>query len=520
MTPGPEQPAAAFGAVFAPATVEILTSEGGVVQAPRRRRRSSVIAGIATVAVLAAGIGGYAAFSAFDGSGPQPEEVLPASTIAFVKVDLDPSAGQKLALYKLLQKFPETSQLQSTDKDFADWLVRRLVESDSTSSGIDFGKDIKPWLGKRFAVAGVPGPSAKEPVVGLVVLQETDEKAATASLEKIRKTKGGPTLDYTFQNGYVVISPGSATAAHSAVKAAQTSSLATDERFRSDVASLQSDQVVTAWADAGAIGRLVKQQAKSLGGIPGGIPGAQLGTLVDSVYRGSWILGVHATDSAIELQVNTRGGKPSPATPPVGHLNNAASGAWGVLAISGMDQRIDSAWTSLAAVPEYKSIVAQAQQQLGLDLPGDLKTLLGSELELSIAGDISKGPDFVAAATSKNPRAAKALLDRLLARAGAPAGAVGERVGEPYTLYVGSSQDAVDTAGDNSFATDVLYDQAVADPATAEVIGFVDLNHVWSSMGAQLSTPQDKEWQHVAAVGFSGRHDGGDSAYTLRVVLR
>ena len=194
--------------------------------------------------------------------------------------------------------------------------------------------------------------------------------------------------------------------------AAETAPLAKDATFVSDVKSLQSDQVVTAWADAGAVGKLIKQEAGALDAIPG----SQLGSLVDSAYQGSWVLGIHAADSAIELQVNTRGGKPSPATPPVGHLNNAASDAWGVLAISGMDQRVDAIWKQVSAVPRYEQLVAQAKDELGLDLPGDLKTLLGSELELSIAGDVTNTPALVAAATSKDPEAARTRLGQLPAR--------------------------------------------------------------------------------------------------------
>ena len=67
----------------------------------------------------------------------------------------------------------------------------------------------------------------------------------------------------------------------------------------------------------------------------------------------------------------------------------------------------------------------------------------------------------------------------------------------------------------------MLYDQAVADPATAEVIGFVDLSRVWKALGSgALDTPSQKEAVSLAAIGLTGRHSGGDSSFTLRVVLR
>src|SRR5207248_8370672 len=138
--------------------------------------------------------GAYAAWSRLNGNGPQPAEVLPASTVAFAEVDLDPSVGQKLALYKLLQKFPSSSGLRPSDKDFGDWLVRRLSEGSSGADGstLDFAKDVRPWLGKRFAVAAVPAPAGTgaggSAVDGVVVVQETDEKAAGAAMDKLRKS--------------------------------------------------------------------------------------------------------------------------------------------------------------------------------------------------------------------------------------------------------------------------------------------------------------------------------------------
>ena len=131
-----------------------------------------------------------------------------------LQVDLDPSAGQKLELFRLLKKFPDTAGLQGTDADFGGWLVRRLSEA-GTGGGIDFAHDVQPWLGQRFAVAAVPAVGAAagsdSPVQPVVVLQESDEKAASAAMDKLRATS--PTLGYAFMDGFVVVSPGSRTAA-------------------------------------------------------------------------------------------------------------------------------------------------------------------------------------------------------------------------------------------------------------------------------------------------------------------
>ena len=111
-------------------------------------------------------------------------------------------------------------------------------------------------------------------------------------------------------------------------------------------------------------------------------------------------------------------------------------------------------------------------------------------------------------------------LAAILDSAGAPQDLLAACV-DGNTLYVGSSQEAVDGAGDGKLAADPLFAQAVADPGSAEVLAFFDLTGVWKSLeSGVLHGSANKEFEHLAAVGFSGRHSGGDSSFTLRIVLR
>nr|WP_257908767.1 hypothetical protein [Janibacter limosus] len=61
-------------------------------------------AGLLTVGLL--GGGALFAFSKVNGGGPQPESALPGTAVAFAKVDLDPSADQKLDAFRFARKFP------------------------------------------------------------------------------------------------------------------------------------------------------------------------------------------------------------------------------------------------------------------------------------------------------------------------------------------------------------------------------------------------------------------------------
>ena len=82
---------------------------------PQRRRtsRALLVGGVATVLVL--GVGGALAIQQLSGSGPRPSDVLPGDTFGYVQVDIDPSAGQKLAAVRFLGKIPEIKDLESGD---------------------------------------------------------------------------------------------------------------------------------------------------------------------------------------------------------------------------------------------------------------------------------------------------------------------------------------------------------------------------------------------------------------------
>ena len=68
---------------------------------------------------------GFAAASYLSGGGPQPQDVLPVDTIGFVALDLDPAAGQKIALMSLMEKFPALDM--EGDGDFRGQLLEPLL---------------------------------------------------------------------------------------------------------------------------------------------------------------------------------------------------------------------------------------------------------------------------------------------------------------------------------------------------------------------------------------------------------
>jgi hypothetical protein len=170
-------------------------------------KRTAIIGG-GVVAVLAlAGAGVWAATSFF-ATGAQPAEALPDSTIAYVSIDLDPSGQQKIEALKMLRKFPAFKKevgLQ-TDDDLRKKLFEEIQKSDACP-GLDYGDDVEPWLGERAALAAVDtGEKQPAPVF---VAQVTDEAEAEAGLKKLTACGvddgAAPEAGWAVANGWAVI---------------------------------------------------------------------------------------------------------------------------------------------------------------------------------------------------------------------------------------------------------------------------------------------------------------------------
>lgn len=155
---------------------------------PEPKRRGKLIPLIAALAVLIVGGGGGAfAYSRLNG-GDQPSAVLPGTAVAYARVDLNPSAGQRVAALRFLMKFPSVRDKIGLTSDNDD-LRQKLFELFKKNAGddlaeVDFDRDVKPWLGDRLAVAAVPSADAGKPDP-VIAVQVKDEDKARAGLEKL-----------------------------------------------------------------------------------------------------------------------------------------------------------------------------------------------------------------------------------------------------------------------------------------------------------------------------------------------
>lgn len=110
-----------------------------VLGAPEPVRRSSRVGNLAIDLVGGGAIavaGSAMAFAAFlGGGGAQPEDVLPANALGLVKLDLDPAARQKVAVYRLAERFPATSDVVADEDSIKDQLLRAVFAGGAERPG-------------------------------------------------------------------------------------------------------------------------------------------------------------------------------------------------------------------------------------------------------------------------------------------------------------------------------------------------------------------------------------------------
>jgi Protein of unknown function (DUF3352) len=471
--------------------------------AGRRSRRRGVVIGAVVGGVLLLGGAGFATASYLSGGGTQPEDVMPADVLAFVKVDLDPAAGQKMALGSLLEKFPDVDT--EGDGDIRDQLLQPLLEL--SGDELDYSADVEPWLGDRMAVAAVPAEDSPAGVVPVVALAVSDEERMT---EALRRAQDGAEFGFAVRDDFVLITD---TQERADGIAAAEQTLADDADFSGDRDALGGDQVAIGWADLSAAEGILESQAAAQGVPADAFGGADL--------AGRVILGVHAQDDALEMvgmdfgvsDVGVPSGEPTRLAQDLPEDTLAA------LAASGAGDSAVAAWSQL----EESGALAEMTQplaELGLDLPDDLRAMLGSDLVVAVSGQL-ESPALGARVVTEQPEAGAGALDALL-------GSLGVGGAPVYSFGAGDYVVATDAATADALAADGglgdtdAFRAAVADPDHASAIGFVDLATVLDQVVAQGGEAGEEaaKFSAVEALGLSVSGTDEGSRFVLRITTR
>jgi len=234
----------------------------------RGGRRTALVAGGAVVGLALVGGGVWAAMSFF-ASGPQPSEALPAGTIGYASIDLDPSGGQKIEAFRMVEKFPAIKkELDGFDAD--DDILALMFESlEDECDGLSYDEDVKPWLGYRFAVAAVDlGDDLPAPVG---VIQVKDAGAAEEGLEKLAGCAGGDLGGWVVEGEWAIVAETDAIA-QEVSDATGDGTLADDETYQDWTEEVGDPGVMSMYA-APEAGKFLAELLGTFGGGGGMLPG-------------------------------------------------------------------------------------------------------------------------------------------------------------------------------------------------------------------------------------------------------
>lgn len=521
----------------APASADASTAGG---TAGGGRRRGLFVAGLAAaLIVLVPGV--VFAWRALDGGGPQPHDVLPADALAYGRIDVDPSAGQKVDAARFLDQFPAFENVSglTEDTDLREFFVDQLTAS--TGCDLDFNTDVRPWIGDRLGAAMLPpaDDDASEPELALA-LQVQDEEAAAEAFDQLAACAdtSGP-AGYALLDGYVIIAETAERANHHATRAREEA-LAQNDKFVEAMDLLGDQGIASVWMSGSAMFDTFEQTSPNVGlgttntlADPTAPTPEELRQLVDDAYR-SMAVTFRFSDTYAEV-----------ASVVTGDLYQAVDGGLTVdvpadttmmMGLAGADQYVRDNWDTLVdSLGEDAPMLQNMATAMGLTLPDDLGTMVGEQMvlaldasELDLEAMTTMG-DMSSLRAGLTVRTDPAEAERIWEQLRAAAEMSDESLDDvPLTVtddgYVIASDDAYanELTDGGTLADDPSFTTAVKDADDAHSVFFLDatviheqLRPVLTAEGADPAVIESLE--KLSAVGYSAHLHDGHATATLRL---
>jgi hypothetical protein len=498
---------------------------------PREHKpRRGLVAGIIVGIVVAIGlpIGAFAAFRLL-GGGTQPHDVLPADAIGYFRVDVDPSAPQKIDAMRFLRTFPAFEKYTRIDSDRAD--IREVVFDamlEHEPCQVDYENDVAPWLGERLGVAVTPPARTGEDPGFAVAVQVSDEQAASRGLEKLRACDAGnsPAGGWTHLDGYMIVSQ-TERDAESIAAAAEQNPLAGDEQFRSDMDRLGEQGVASVWfSGEGMYEALATDDAFRP-------TDDQLRRQVARSYR-SGAVAFRFDSRYVELATVLTGSAYEESDDDA--VADMALPESTAVALGFADGQgfVDEQWDMMLGGDP--GMANQIERELGLELPTDLRTLFGESFTLALDGanlDLgalgSAGPSALdlGVRVSTDPAELTRIVQRLESKA--------RQSGFPLDLVVEDSDAGVVAALNRAYAGELtesgslagtdVFQTAVPDADEAQSVFFLNFDMLEQPVldlmrqGGAADREVEDNLTKVEAIGASGSsHDGyAEGAFRITV---
>lgn len=262
-----------------------------VARTPRTPMWRWLIALVATIAVIGVVAGvSYLAVRRV-GTPSAISHYAPASTPLYAEVDLNMPGDQRDQLASFMSHFPGFADPSTFQQKIDDSLNQLLV---SSGSGLTWADDVAPWFGNQVAFFGNPwamntastNPAAVAAPPMAIILSVTDRSQLEQVIQPRLTAAGASSSPYDGETLWTM--PGAASVVAVTddallvgtgeqvkmaldVKTGRQASLADDDFFLQQLASLHADRLATFYLDYGAMAASLGNSLGSTGAL---IPGA------------------------------------------------------------------------------------------------------------------------------------------------------------------------------------------------------------------------------------------------------
>lgn len=483
------------------ATITPGLASGGTSR-PGRRRGLVIGAGVLAVALVGGGVA--VAASTLGGGGAQPDEVVPATAVAFAAVDLDPSSSQKVDALRFARKFPGARD-SLKDDDPRRGLFERL-KKDGTLKG-DWATDVEPWLGDRAGVAVLPPTADGEDPGVVVVLAVKDQDKARTGLAKV--AGGAASCEYT--DDFAVCAQDAAVAKKAVADAAKAP-LSGRKDYADDLASLGERGVARAWVDLAK----VQDAVPSSGGM-------SLRSLSPE-FKGRAVVALRFDGPRLELTGNTVG-TASPKLTGSAAMDDLPADTLAAYGLGGADQLVGYAYDQMRAAAGKQGGAADLDAQLqqfsdryGISVPDDVKKAVGPRVAI-LFGGVADGTPKIAARLSGD----RGALDKIVAASQQDGGPGVARATAGTDTVLASTQAYADAvAKGKGLGSQKAFTDAVPGSKDAQAVLYVNIAGVVAQLSDQLGMSADDRLNvdPLSSLGMSVKQDGDRVTYDLRLTTK
>jgi hypothetical protein len=456
---------------------------------PPRRRGRITLALIATATAVVLTAGGVYAYSALSGGPGVLAAHAPGDTVAYLEVNLDPPAAQKIAAIRFLRKFPD-ARTGDEDGSLIDSVIEPLIDDQQTRTL--FAENVKTWLGRHAALIGDPQDGD---IQAVVLAETTDAEKTRAGLDRLNTQEPDEKdkIRYTITDGLVYLAR-TQRVADTAARGARDAALDANRTYSADVRAVGDSGIVTFWSDIAGAARYDPQD-NGLGS-EGRVAGS-----------------VTFTDTTADLTVKAFGNPTALGAQVVGpRVAKLPADTAVAVGLSGGDKLVRSVYDQVEQAGLGRRL-EKAERESGLTLPDDVAALVGSGTVLAVGGTHDQ-PALGAVTTTDDPAGARRAAETLLRKAGGDV-SLTVRSTADGTVLAGSAAYADRLVADGTLGEQDPFTAALPDIATATAVVYVDLRKAATVSGHPLS----RQFRSVRAFGLTASSAGSDSTVHLRLVV-